>query len=90
MLTKNDIARKLADEGLTSSIAAATEIVSGVFDAIKTELTDGGKASIHGFGTFSVKNVDEKTGKIPGTEKTYTKAAHKKAAWKPAPALKTF
>jgi len=44
--------------------------------------------SLVGFGTFSTVEVAEKSGKVPGTDKTYTKAAHTAPKFKMGKTLK--
>jgi len=39
-------------------------------------LTKKESVSLVGFGTFSTAEVPEKSGTVPGTNKTYTKPAH--------------
>jgi DNA-binding protein HU-beta len=49
------------------SRAEATKAVDGVLDAIQGTLSNGGSVSLVGFGTFSVKARDARTGRNPRT-----------------------
>jgi len=86
--TKTSLGKYLADQGLVPSGKAGKEIVDAVFDKITADVTAGTVVSIDKIGAFSRMEVAEKTGKIPGTDRTYTKAAHAKAHFKMAKALK--
>ena len=76
-MTKRDFLDKLKTKGDLKSQTEAAEMLDTVLDTIKDVLNEGGDISIQGFGSFKVVDVKEKSGKIPGSDKTYTKAAHK-------------
>ena len=73
----NNITRKDAEEALTL-----------VLGSIRTVLESKDSLSLVGFGTFSTVEVAEKSGTVPGTTKTYTKAAHTAPKFKVSKALK--
>lgn len=66
----------------------ASEIVDVVFEEISEVLIDGGKVDISGFGRFSVKTRNERTGYNPVTKEAITVPASKAPAFRPAKALK--
>lgn len=88
MLTKAAIAAQLEAEGLVPSKKAGKEIVDRVFQSITDSMKKGEDVSIDKFATFKTVAVPEKSGKIPGTDKTYTKAAHNAPKIKASKALK--
>jgi DNA-binding protein HU-beta len=81
---------------LVAAIAAAADMtkadaekaLNATTDAITSELAKGGSLSLIGFGTFSVKDRGERTGRNPQTGASMTIAASKAPGFKPGKALK--
>jgi len=81
---------------LVAAIAAAADMtkadaekaLNATTDAITSELAKGGSLSLIGFGTFSVKERGERTGRNPQTGASMTIAASKAPGFKPGKALK--
>ena len=67
------------DTGLKRKEAEAA--VNSVFAAIETALADGEKVQLIGFGSFSVKERGERTGRNPATGETITIPASKQPAF---------
>ena len=67
------------DAGLSKKDAEAA--VNSVFSAIETALVDGEKVQLIGFGSFSVKERGERTGRNPATGATITIPASKQPAF---------
>lgn len=63
------------DTGLKRKDAEAA--VNSVFSAIESALVDGEKVQLIGFGSFSVKERGERTGRNPATGATITIPASK-------------
>lgn len=55
-IANNDITRKEADV-----------VISTIFSAISEELAQGGRVELRGFGSFSIKNRESRTGRNPKT-----------------------
>ena len=83
----------------TELIAAAAEksglskkdtesALNAILEAVTEELTAGGKVAIVGFGSFDVKQRDERTGRNPATGEAITIAASRTPVFKPGKALK--
>lgn len=87
VLNKKALAEKLAEvHNLTKKEAA--EIVELVFDSVKSELANGGKVDIAGFGKFEVKVRNARTGVNPATGEKIQVPASKVPAFKASKALK--
>ncbi len=75
-MTKAEFVELVQKNGGFNSKAAAEKAVKAFTDSVTEALKGGNKVSLVGFGTFSTVKVDKKSGKIPGSTKTYTKPAH--------------
>jgi len=75
-MTKAEFVELVQKNGGFDSKAAAERAVKAFTESVTEALKGGKKVSLVGFGTFSTAKVAEKSGKIPGTDKTYTKPAH--------------
>ncbi len=68
--------------------AAAGRALDAMTDAITKSLKEGDQVVLVGFGTFSVKERSERTGRNPQTGETIKISAAKAAAFKPGKSLK--
>ena len=75
-MTKADFVELVKEQGDYESKAAAEKAVKAFTDAITVALVKKESVSLVGFGTFSTAEVAAKEGKVPGTDKTYSKPAH--------------
>ena len=75
-MTKAEFVELVQKNGAFNSKAAAEKAVKAFTDSVTEALKGGNKISLVGFGTFYTVKVDKKSGKIPGSDKTYTKPAH--------------
>jgi len=75
-MTKADFVELVERNGEFESKAAAERAVNAFIQSVTEALVKKETVSLIGFGTFSTAEVAEKTGKVPGTDKTYTKEAH--------------
>lgn len=75
-------------EGADISKAAANRAVDTVIDSITKALQSGDQVTLVGFGTFSVRQRAERTGRNPRTKETITIPASKMPGFKAGKALK--
>ena len=75
-------------ESADISKAAAGRAVDGMVNAISDALKSGDQVSLVGFGTFSVKDRAERTGRNPRTGEAITIPAMKNPSFKAGKALK--
>lgn len=87
-MTKAEFVELLKEKGEFSSKAAAEKALKAFLDSVEDVLVKGDSVTFVGFGTFLAADVPEKSGKIPGSDKTYTKPAHKSPKFKAGKSLK--
>ena len=75
-MTKSDFVDLVQKNGEYKSNSTAKIVVNAFISSITEALVKKETISLIGFGTFSTAEIAEKSGKVPGTNKTYTKAAH--------------
>jgi DNA-binding protein HU-beta len=68
--------------------AQVQQMVDDVFDLIADGLTRGEKIDLRGFGTFSVRDSKERTGRNPQTGEPITIPARRVPGFKPGKELK--
>ena len=66
-MIKSELIQKLADENPHLYQRDVERIVSSVFDEITEALARGDRVELRGFGAFSVKHRDARTGRNPRT-----------------------
>lgn len=66
----------------------ATRAVEAVFEAITSEVSQGNKVTVTGFGTFEPKEREARTGRNPQTGETITIPAHTAVTFKAGKGLK--
>ncbi len=81
-MNKGDLINKVAESANLSKADASTA-VDAVLDSIKGTLKGGDKATIIGFGTFSISHRAERTGRNPQTGQSITIAAKNVVKFKP-------
>ncbi|MCH9647416.1 MAG: HU family DNA-binding protein [Deltaproteobacteria bacterium] len=88
MAGKADIVDAVADavEGLTKSQAAGA--FEAVFEAISDSLSNGERVGVPGFGSFSISERAERTGRNPKTGEAMTIKASKNVRFKAGKQLK--
>ena len=64
------------------------DFVDAVFGAVKESIVDDGRFAYPGFGTFTVKQRQARTGRNPRTGATIQIPESKTVGFKPAPAFK--
>lgn len=75
-MTKAEFIELVQKNGEFDSKVMAERAVKAFTDSVTEALVKKETVSLVGFGTFSTADVAEKSGKVPGTDKTYTKEAH--------------
>lgn len=69
-MTKYELIQRLADLNPHLRIVDVEHIVDTVFASITDALAKEGRVELRGFGTFSVKHRDARTGRNPRTGET--------------------
>jgi len=87
-MTKADFVDLVQKNGEYTTTVDAEKAVKAFISSVTEALVNKESVSLVGFGTFSTIDVAEKSGKIPGTDKTYTKAAHTAPKFKMGKTLK--
>ena len=87
-MTKAQFVELVQAAGEYPSKAAAETAINAFTEAVTQALSSKENISLVGFGTFSAVDVPERSGKVPGTDKTYTKAAHTAPKFKAGKTLK--
>ena len=85
-MNKGDLVSKVA-ESANLSKAQATAAVNTVFNSIAESLKGGDKATLVGFGTFSVSKRNARTGRNPQTGATIQIPAKNIVKFKPGKEL---
>ncbi len=85
-MNKGDLVNKIA-ENANLSKAQATEALEATLAAISETLKEGDKASLIGFGTFSVTHREARTGRNPQTGKAINIPAKNVVKFKPGKVL---
>jgi DNA-binding protein HU-beta len=85
-MNKGDLVAKVA-EAANLSKAQSTEAVNATLEAISEALKSGDKATLIGFGTFSVDHRAARTGRNPQTGATIKIAAKNVVKFKPGKEL---
>lgn len=89
-MTKADLIEAVIERAGVPDLTKKTtgEIIDGVFDAVKEAIGDDGRFSMPGFGTFSVKTRQARSGRNPRTGATIQIPESKTVGFKPAPVFK--
>ena len=69
-MTKSELILRLAEKNPHLYQRDVERIVSTVFEEISAALANGNRVELRGFGAFSVKNRDSRTGRNPRTGET--------------------
>lgn len=69
-MTKSELIQKLAERNPHLFLRDVEKIVDTVFDEISKALAKGDRVELRGFGAFSVKSRDARTGRNPRTGET--------------------
>ncbi len=88
-MTKADLVQKISKEAKITQ-AAANRALQSVVKSIHSTLKSGGKVSISGLGTFSVKQRAARTARNPRTGETIQVPPRKAVRFKASSAMKNW
>ena len=66
-MIKSELIEKLAAENTHLTHAEVERLVNAILNTMTSALADGGRVELRGFGAFSVKKRDARTGRNPRT-----------------------
>lgn len=69
-MIRSELVQRLVDENPGLRATEVEAIVDTFFDAIIAQLANGGRVELRGFGAFSVRSRDARTGRNPRTGET--------------------
>ncbi|MGH1456073.1 MAG: integration host factor subunit beta [Alphaproteobacteria bacterium] len=69
-MTKSELIQRIADINPHLRIVDVEKIVDTIFGSISDALANGDRVELRGFGAFSVKHRDARTGRNPRTGET--------------------
>ena len=87
-MKKAEFVELVKEKGGYKSKAEAERAIKAFTEAVADALIHNKKVQLVGFGTFETVDVPQKSGKVPGTDKTYIKPAHKAPKFKFGKTLK--
>ena len=87
-MIRSELIAKIAEENPHLFQRDVEKIVNTIFDEIIEAMARGDRVELRGFGAFSVKKRDARTGRNPRTGEPVEIAASTTVAFKPAKALK--
>ena len=87
-MTKSELIQKLAERNPHLFLRDVERIVETVFDEISDALADGDRVELRGFGAFSIKHRDARTGRNPRTGETVQVEAKRLPFFKTGKALR--
>jgi integration host factor subunit beta len=82
-MIRSELVAKMAADNPGLTLADVENIVSCFFDEIVTQLAAGGRVELRGFGTFSTRARDGRTGRNPRTGESVTISAKRVPYFKP-------
>lgn len=82
-MTKKELTALVAQQTVLTN-ASASQAVDTVFNALKEGLKNGESTTIQGFGTFGIKQRNERNGINPSTKQPMTIPARKMAKFTPS------
>lgn len=66
-MIRSELVQKIASENSDLRLEEVEKIVDVFFDAIVDQLASGGRVELRGFGAFSTRSRDSRTGRNPRT-----------------------
>jgi integration host factor subunit beta len=87
-MTKSELIQRLAERNPHLYLRDIEKIVETVFDEITGALARGDRVELRGFGAFSVKSRDARTGRNPRTGETVSVDAKRLPFFKTGKALR--
>ena len=87
-MTKSELIQRLADRNPHLFLRDIEKIVDTFFDEVTNALAKGNRVELRGFGAFSVKHRDARTGRNPRTGETVQVEAKRLPFFKTGKALR--
>lgn len=66
-MIRSELVQKIANENTDLRLEEVEKIVDTFFDAIVEQLAEGGRVELRGFGAFSTRSRESRTGRNPRT-----------------------
>ena len=88
-MIRSELVRNIAEKNPSLGARDVERLVGVVFEAISARLADGGRVELRGFGAFSTRGRDARTGRNPRTGETVQRAASKAVKFRPGEGLKS-
>lgn len=82
-MIRSELVQSLAKENVGMTVLEIERIVDLFFDEITVQLASGGRVELRGFGAFTTRARDARTGRNPRTGETVTIDAKKVPFFKP-------
>lgn len=87
-MVRADLIRLVAGQHSDASMRDVEKMIDAFFDAITTQLVDGGRVEIRGFGSFSTRARNRRTGRNPRTGELVDVDAKRVPCFKPGKELR--
>ncbi len=87
-MTKSELIQRLTERNPHLFLRDVEKIVETIFEEITSALVNGDRIELRGFGAFSVKHRDARTGRNPRTGETVYVAAKRLPFFKTGKALR--
>ena len=87
-MIRSELVQKIANENSDLRLEEVERIIDTFFDSIVDQLAAGGRVELRGFGAFSTRSRESRTGRNPQTGKPISIAAAKIPGFKAGKALK--
>jgi integration host factor subunit beta len=66
-MIRSELVQQIADENPGLRLSEVEKVVDTIFETILAQLEDGGRVELRGFGAFSVRAREGRTGRNPRT-----------------------
>ena len=87
-MIRSELVQMIASENSDLRLEEVERIIDEFFDAIVEQLAAGGRVELRGFGAFSTRERESRTGRNPRTGAAIKIKAAKVAKFKPGKALR--
>lgn len=87
-MIRSELVQKIADANPHLSLKDAEKVVGTVLDSIVDRLAEGGRVELRGFGAFSTRARDARTGRNPRTGESVAVEAKRVPHFKPGKELR--
>jgi integration host factor beta subunit len=82
-MIRSELVQRVAEDNPNLALKDVERLVGAVFDAISDQLVAGGRIELRGFGAFSTRPRDARTGRNPRTGEAVDVAAKRVPYFKP-------